>query len=136
MKLKGPRIDADGVTYFSDPDLALYEIAQLKAENADYQLRVAKLELQELKRAHEAQLRDAAARVAILGSARLDTIRELKKTQDAVGEAYQVDLSRVSYDDETGRLSLDGSPLIRTKKPRKAKPKAAKRKRAPRNGRA
>jgi hypothetical protein len=114
--LSGPR-EIDGDTYFSPYDLARYELAQIKVENsymaialkraatekAKYEYEAALLKAKEV---YEANLRQNNEEVAQLLGISKNLENLLRTLQAELAASYKINLSKISYDDQTGKITV------------------------------
>jgi len=109
----GPVIDEDtGEKYFSRPDLSRYELAQYKLANITQGIRLKQIDIDRRRKEAEAELRQLQSQKEHLRIAAKKQSDELVRVQNALAELYDVDLSKISYDDATGRINTpeDQSP--------------------------
>lgn len=102
--IKGPTA-VDGEAYLSSEDLLRLELHQSKMECARLTHEVMRYRIIESRRLEDARLANAAIDAARLQA---DYV-EFKKR---LGAAYAVDISKITYDDQTGRIFVDGAPLM------------------------
>ena len=104
--LTGPVIDDEtGTKSFSQHDMMLLDLMQHKVVNATQAVRLKKHEADDFQRNANQKLASMQSiKVHLEGVARehQDRLREL---QQAISKKYNVDLSKVTYDDETGRIT-------------------------------
>jgi hypothetical protein len=104
-KLTGP-VRADGDLYFSPEDLNRYELAQYKLANTMQGIRLKKGEAEEFKKKAEAQLGQIQVQAMQLTKLAEQQKVALKNIQDDLTKTYGVDFSKVTYDDESGRITI------------------------------
>lgn len=103
IRLTGPET-RDGEKYFSHEDLIAYELAQYKVVAARQSARLKQYEAEEYQKKANATLSQLQLQVKQLQSLAEQKQNSLREFQSAVAKEYNVDLSMVSYDDETGRI--------------------------------
>lgn len=101
--LTGPEI-REGEKYFSQEDLNLYELAQYKVANARQAVRLKQHEAEEYQRKANATLSQMQFHVKQLKSQEEQLMDALRRLQAAVSKKYELDLTKITYDDETGRI--------------------------------
>jgi len=104
-KITGTEEHEDGLKYFSQPDLSLYELAQYKLTAAVQAAHLKQHEVDEYQRKanqHLAQLQVQKKQLDLEVKKKKELLVELQKS---ISEAYEVDLTKVTYDDETGRIT-------------------------------
>lgn len=104
FNLTGPEV-REGMKYFSPQDLSAYELAQYKLKVAAQASQLKQNEAKEYQRRANKELAEIQ-----LQKQQLDIeVKKLKahliEMQNAISEQYEVDLSKVTYDDETGRIT-------------------------------
>lgn len=104
FKIAGPEI-RDGEKYFSPEDLALYELAQYKVANARQAVQLKQHEADDYQRRANEKLSQLQFQVKQLRAFENQKKDALLRLQSAIAKAYDVDLSKVTYDDETGRIA-------------------------------
>lgn len=105
FQLTGPRIDEEtGEKMFSKEDLTQYELAQSRVVNAQQAARIKKYEADEYQRQANQKLASLQSQKKLLDVEAANRRAELKLLQDVVSAKYDIDLSQVTYDDETGRI--------------------------------
>lgn len=109
---EGP-VYVEGVMHLSKVDLMSYELTQAKAANLAQAEILKRLELEEVRRTAEEKLARLRNEQSQLMVAKKNAARVLATAQEELSEAYGFDLSKISYDDETGRVTLfaeEGDP--------------------------
>ena len=99
--------------HLSKVDLMSYELTQAKAANLAQAEILKRLELEEVRRTAEEKLARLRNEQSQLMVAKKNAARVLATAQEELSEAYGFDLSKISYDDETGRITLfadEGDP--------------------------
>lgn len=112
-KEKVGRVDEEGHLCFAREDLMRYELAQARLLNSMQAIRLKKYEIEDKRREMTQALQRMGTEVTGLRVTLKQHEEELRMLQDELGKAYGVDLSKVSYDDVTGRITLDGEPVLR-----------------------
>jgi len=116
FKLTGPELRDDGSTYFTDEDLNLYELCQYKLRSALQATRLKQNEADEYQRKANQKLAQLQLQKKQLDVEVERHRKKLVELQQAITEKYGVDLSRVTYDDETGRI-LEPPPYTEVAQP-------------------
>lgn len=96
----------DGEMYFSPHDLVRFELAQERVVNVDQAIELRRREASEAQRQHDARMQSIAVEVAklrALKSKREDALRDLRAE---LAKVYDLDLARITYDDETGLIRI------------------------------
>jgi hypothetical protein len=107
LGLTGPVVDEEtGEKYFSKADLAMYELAQYKLANMTQGVRLKQIEVDKRRKEAEAELRQLQSQKEHLRISAQKQSAELVKVQNAITDRYGVDLSKISYDDETGKIHV------------------------------
>lgn len=104
FKFVGPET-RDGEMYFSAPDLSLYELAQYKLRSAAQAARIKQHEADDYQRKANQKLAALQLQKKALDEEAAKRKATLIEMQEAITELYGVDLSKVTYDDETGRIT-------------------------------
>jgi hypothetical protein len=108
----GPVV-VDGFLHFSPVDLLRYELAQAQVLNALQGIGLKKAELERLRAEHEERQRKGQSDLAELTAHARSREVELEALQRELAETYELDLTRVTYDDVTGRIMVLGEPVRR-----------------------
>jgi hypothetical protein len=105
--LTGPVVDDEtGAKCFSKADLSMYELAQYKLANMTQGVRLKQIEIDRKKKEAEAELRQLQSQKEHLRISAQKHSAELVNIQNAITDKYGVDLSKISYDDETGLIHV------------------------------
>ena len=111
LGLTGPIIDDEtGVKSFSKADLSMYELAQYKLANMTQSVRLKQIDIDNYRREaekHLTQLQSQKEHLRIEAKKQGDALVTM---QNAITKQYGVDLSKISYDDETGKINLPDEP--------------------------
>lgn len=99
----------DGAKYFGAVDLQRYELSQYKVENILQTIQLKRREAEEVKRKAEQHLNTIGKQLVQLQLQQKEKEEALKSLQTAIGERYNIDVSVMSYDDETGRIYVGDS---------------------------
>jgi hypothetical protein len=105
FQLTGPEV-REGEKYFSSADLSVYELAQYKLRTAMQASRLKQHEADEYQRKANQKLAQMQIQKKQLDVDAAQKKQALIELQDAITEKYGVDLSQVTYDDETGRITV------------------------------
>ena len=103
----------EGVMHLSKMDLMSYELTQAKAANLAQAEILKRLELEEVRRTAEEKLARLRNEQSQLMVAKKNAARVLSTAQKELAEAYGFELEKISYDDETGRVTMfaeEGDP--------------------------
>lgn len=103
--LTGPQ-RIDGSLYFSRADLHLYELKQLEVRYALQQIALKRLDIERQRQSFEEQLRAANHDLAQVTAAAKVKEESLRGLQRGIEHVYGVDLQRVMYDPDTGRITI------------------------------
>lgn len=106
--LEGPSI-RDGELYFGTTDLQKYELAQYKVGNTTQAIQLQHREAEDIKRKAEQHLNTIGKHIVQLQIQQKSQANGLKALQTAIGERYNIDVSVMTYDDETGRIYVGDS---------------------------
>lgn len=104
-ELTGPQ-RLDGVLYFSRADLHLYELKQLEVRYALQQIALKRLDIERQRQSFEEQLRTANQELTQVTAAAKVKEEKLRGLQRGIEHVYGVDLQRVMYDPDTGRITI------------------------------
>ena len=106
LGLTGPVIDEEtGGKSFSKHDLMVLELSQHRVVNATQAARLKKHEVDDFQRSANQKLTSLQSiKLHLDGEARKRE-EEHRALQAAISQRYQVDLSKITYDDETGRIT-------------------------------
>lgn len=107
------RVNEDGHLCFEKLDLLRYELARHRVVNDSQAIRLKKAEIDAAKRELAQAIQRLSTEVTALKMSQREREKELKALQDELGGSYGIDLSKMSYDDMTGRIYLDGEPVVR-----------------------
>jgi hypothetical protein len=107
--LQGP-IFKEGVKHFSPLDLARFELAQAKVIDAQKDIRLAQMDMNQLRlnfeqAAKAMQDRHAAALVALRTHE-----KALMDLRQEVAKVYQVDINKITYNDTSGEIMYPPEP--------------------------
>jgi hypothetical protein len=105
LELAGPVHDGDEL-YFSEEDLSRYELAQYKLANTMQGVLLKKHEMEDFRKKSEMQLGQMQVQIVQLTKMSEKQKNELEALQSALAELYEVDFSKITYDEETGRIQL------------------------------
>jgi hypothetical protein len=114
---EGP-VFADGFLHFNQVDLLRYELAQAQVLNALQGIGLKKSELERLRVEHEERQRVGQVELAELTSFARGRELELQTLQRELERTYELDLTRVTYDDVSGKIMILGEPIERPKRGR------------------
>jgi hypothetical protein len=114
-KAGGPAI-VDGFLHFSQVDLLRYELAQAQVLNALQGIGLKKSELERLRVEHEERQRKGQAELAELTAFTRARELELEALQRELEKTYELDLTRVTYDDVSGKIMVLGEPVKPTRR--------------------
>ncbi|MFO0677065.1 MAG: hypothetical protein U0169_11040 [Polyangiaceae bacterium] len=109
---RGPVL-VDGFLHFNQVDLLRYELAQAQVLNALQGIGLKKSELERLRVEHEERQRAGQGELAELTSFARAREFELQALQRELEKTYELDLTRVTYDDVSGKIMLLGEPVRR-----------------------
>lgn len=102
----GPVIDEEGIMYFSGYDLARYELRQERILSAGQAINLKKAEMEAIKREFAARSTAINLDLGRLNSEFKQRKSSLLALQRELSDLYGIeDFSRVTYDDETGRIN-------------------------------
>lgn len=107
-----PYYDADGMLCLTKDDLTRYELAQYRVANDAQAIKLKRNEIEQVKVGAAQRVHQLTADVATLTTAQQLHVKELKEVQDEIGGLYGIDMSKMSYDDATGRIYLNGEPVL------------------------
>ena len=118
--LTGPVL-VDGFLHFSPYDLARYELAQAKVLNSLQAIGLKKAEVDRTRRDYEDNLRqlnrDFGERsrqlnddTQVVSQVSVRAEQELLALQQELQVSYNLDFSKISYDDVTGKISVFEDP--------------------------
>jgi hypothetical protein len=104
----------NGLKHFNALDLARYNLAQNKIQNSlkevgfkELEIRNMQLEFEKLQMTYEKKVQQLIKERENLHVLALKEQGDLKKLQEELAEAYDINFSKpISYDDETGRITL------------------------------
>jgi len=100
----GPEI-REGFVHLSRMDLLEFELRQSRVLAWQHKRKLMRYEIDEIRRQQDRALLDAEARLAF-------ETREYLSYKKKLGETYDVDFDQATYDDSTGRLLIEGAPLL------------------------
>jgi len=105
VELKGP-IMVDGMKHFSKQDMQVLELAQFKFVNAEQAARLMGHDATEYQRKANEKLAQMQLKKKQLDDLTAERKSELIKVRSAIQSVYGIeDLDKVTYDDETGRIT-------------------------------
>ena len=104
IELEGPVV-VDGMKHFSKADMATLELAQFKYVNAEQAARLKQHENDDYQRKANEKLAQMQIKKKRLDDLAAERKSELIKLQAAIQSVYEVDLGKITYDDETGRIT-------------------------------
>jgi len=110
VDVAGPK-EVDGFLHFSELDLLRYELLQHKVANSLQAFGMKQLEAQKGRLEQERQNVLWNGELVSLQLIAKQQQAELKKFQDAVQARYKLDLSTVSYDIATGKITIHGAAI-------------------------
>lgn len=102
-RLTGPAV-INGEAHFSPEDLQAYELAQYKVLNAKQAVQLKVHEIEEYQRKANFKLAQMQALLKQVQAYEKQYRDRLVELQAAITKKYGVDLSKITYDDETGRI--------------------------------
>ena len=109
---EGP-VYVEGVMHLSKMDLMSYELTQAKTANLAQAEILKRLELEDVRPTAEDKLARLRNEQSQLMVAKKNAARVLATAQKELAEAYGFELEKISYDDETGRVTMfaeEGDP--------------------------
>jgi hypothetical protein len=103
--LSGPRF-VEGFLHFSPYDLVRYELAQSKVVSSLQAIGLNRAKVEASRRVYEDQLRalDVEVRGLVEESQRCENT--LRGLQEELGKTYKIDLSKITYDDLSGKITI------------------------------
>lgn len=101
----GPE-ERDGHTYLHRQDLLLASVMQTKTMSAIQAIALRRLQTNELVQRHERELHAAQIELLTLVAHGKELEAKTKVMWDEMGGVYKLDFGQVSYDDETGRITV------------------------------
>jgi len=110
VDIAGPK-EVDGFLHFSELDLLRYELLQHKVANSLQAFGMKQLEAQKGRLEQERQNVLWNGELVSLQLIAKQQQAELKKFQDAIQARYKLDLSAVSYDINTGKITIHGAAI-------------------------
>lgn len=102
--LTGP-VRVEHELYFTPQDRLLYENKQLEVRNALQAMALKKLEMAQARSTFENQLRALDQQLSTLTTDAKRREEELRALQTDIAETYSIDLQKIVYDSESGRIS-------------------------------
>lgn len=106
----GPVYDG-GFLHFSPFDLTRYELAQQRVMGALQAVGLKNAAIELRKRAFEEELRTLSADAGVLVQEAQKQQQGLLNLQQELAGIYELDFSKVTYDDISGRIFLLGEPV-------------------------
>lgn len=103
--IEGP-VRQDGLLYFSRLDLVRYELAQFKVANALQTVQLKEREIEAFQRNANERMRSMHVQLEQCKAHARRTSDELVTMQEAIARRYEVELSVITYDDQTGRITI------------------------------
>lgn len=103
---RGPETRGDEGLYLAREDLLFIELRQAKVTNTLQAIALRRVENERLLRRHEQERNAAQAEMALLVDAGMQEEARIKTMWAELSEAYGLDFTQVSYDDETGRITV------------------------------
>jgi len=117
VKKKPPKIASDGPSiidgflHFGKEDLLRYELAQAKVLNALQAIGLKRSELDRARVDFTERMRAGHAEVQELSNYSAAREGELRDLQKELATSYGLDLSKVTYDDVSGKIMMLGEPV-------------------------
>jgi hypothetical protein len=108
--LEGP-IFKEGIKHFSPLDLVRFELAQAKVLDAQKDIRIAQMDIDQLKINFERAakvLQDRQA-AAIMNLRTHD--QALMALRSEIEKIYKVDINKITYDDTSGKIMMPPEPV-------------------------
>ena len=103
---RGPETRGDEGLYLAREDLLFIELRQAKVANALQAIALRRVENERLLRRHEQERNAAQAEMALLVDTGMQAEARITAMWVELGEVYGLDFTQVSYDDETGRITV------------------------------
>jgi len=103
--LTGP-VYASGDMYFTLADRLLYENKQLAVKNALQQIALKKFEIMQTKSAFEERMRKLDSELGSVTQDAKGMEKALYDLQVEISHVYRVDLQKIAYDPESGRITV------------------------------
>jgi hypothetical protein len=103
---KGPESRGDEGLYLAREDLLFIELRQAKVANALQAIALRRVENERLLRRQEQERNAAQVEMALLTDAGMQAEARIVTMWAELGEVYGLDFTQVSYDDETGRITV------------------------------
>lgn len=104
--LRGPSDMGDGQLYFSAHDRLLYENKQLLVKSGLQNIALKRLEIAQMRSQFEDRMRQAQTDLANVTNDAKAAEAELRSIQEEIQRVYSVDLQKIAYDPDTGRISI------------------------------
>lgn len=98
--------DVDEHIYMSKDDLAEYVLAQQKVIIAQMSVRLLQYETLEFQRSVEQRSNQLNSKLKAARDELQSFGENLKSLQGKLGKKYNVDFNKITYDDETGRITI------------------------------
>ena len=118
FKLTGPVIDDEtGEKSFSREDLLLYELVQLKFQHAAQAARLKQVDVEAYQKAANQKLISMQSEQEQLKQFTKKNGERLTRLQEVLASRYGVDFSKITYDDETGRITEPPPDPVETQPP-------------------
>jgi vacuolar-type H+-ATPase subunit I/STV1 len=105
VSIKEPS-DNDGDLYFSDTDLLRLQLMQHKLQGAAQAVQLKLYEITEFRRHIELRAQTLDQQLKQLQEDQRAVESKYREFQDEIREKYGVGLDEISYDDETGKITL------------------------------
>ncbi len=101
--LTGPTY-VEGVKHLSHKDLLTLQLAEMKVIEAQKDLKIAQMELEQIRYEFEGRARqNQLVQAQLLGTVRGHQAR-LKELHTELERVYEIDLQKITYDDATGEI--------------------------------
>jgi hypothetical protein len=94
----------DGEPHFSPFDLARFELAQDRVVIIQQAIELRRRDAEEADRLHREKMHGIAIETAKLRALKERRDQELRALRAELSTLYDLDLARITYDDETGRI--------------------------------
>ena len=101
----GP-VKTGGFLYFHPQDLLSFEKAQMEIELLMLKANLKRFEADKLKRDAEDRIQKLNTEILQLISETKSKEEKLIKLRQNISEKYEIDMTKISYDDETGKINF------------------------------